>query len=148
MRRIALAAGVALILAVPAGAAPSKAVVVKAVYNAYLKATILVDGSGRTLYLDTADHPRNTSSCAAIGQSCPTIWPALKPPASTGPGVKASLLGTTTDGKQVSYNGHPLYYFHGGQSYGAPDRKPGQVNGFGIYQVWWAVSPKGTAVKK
>ena len=91
----------AMILAVPAGAAPSKAVVVKAVYNAYLKATILVDGSGRTLYLDTADNPRNTSSCAAIGQSCPTIWPAIgsfeiRHHATSG--VRRGACGTYTDG--------------------------------------------------
>jgi hypothetical protein len=42
------------------------------------------EGSGRTLYLDTADNPRNTSSCAANRLSCPQIWPALKPPASAG----------------------------------------------------------------
>jgi hypothetical protein len=48
----------------------------------------------------------------------------LKPPASAGRGAKPSLLGTTTDSKA------------------------GEVNGFGIYQVWWPVSPKGTAVKK
>jgi predicted lipoprotein with Yx(FWY)xxD motif len=148
MRRIALVAGLAVIAATPAAAAPSKTVAVRAVYNTYLKATILVDGSGRTLYLDTADATRNTSSCAAIDPTCPRIWPAFTAQASAGPGVKASLLARTTDGKQVSYNGHPLYYFHGGKGYGAPDTKPGQVNGLGVYQVWYPVSPKGAPVRK
>jgi predicted lipoprotein with Yx(FWY)xxD motif len=148
MRRTALAVTLALTVVASASAGPSKAVVVKAAYNKELKETILVDGAGRTLYLDTADYPRNTSSCVAIGQGCPQIWPALRPPATAGTGVKASLLGTTVDGKQVSYNGHPLYYFHGGHGLGAPDTKAGQVNGFAVYQVWWAVSPKGTAIKK
>ena len=43
MRRIALAASLALALAIPAAtAAPSKGVVVKAAFNKALKATILV----------------------------------------------------------------------------------------------------------
>jgi len=146
MRRIALAAGLALALAVPAAAAPSKAVVVEAAYNKALKATILVDGSGRTLYLWTADNPRNNSVCAP-DPGCAKYWPPLKAPATAGPGVKASLLRTTTDGKVVTYNGHPLYHFAGYTGVGPPDKKAGQINGQGAFVVWWVVSPNGAPIK-
>jgi predicted lipoprotein with Yx(FWY)xxD motif len=75
--------------------------------------------------------------------SCRAIWPALKPPAKAGPGLKASLLGTTANGKQVTYNHHPLYYFAGPPR----DEKPGQIGGENYFQAWFAVSPKGASVK-
>jgi predicted lipoprotein with Yx(FWY)xxD motif len=145
---MALAVFVFLALAAPAAAGSSK-VVVKAAYNKVVKATILVDGSGRSLYLYSSDR-RGVSACAKEGADCTNIWYALKAGGhvKAGAGVKASLLGTTTDGKQVTYNGHPLYYFHGGRGAGLPDRKPGQVYGQGLFGVWWVVSPKGNAIKK
>ena len=136
--------------AVAAGApiASSSQAVVKAAFNKTLKTTILVDGAGRTLYLFTSD-PKNVSTCAAVDPTCPKIWPKYttsgKPTA--GPGVKATLLGVTT-GKQVTYNGHPLYHFAGAAGYGAADKKPGQVNGQGLFQLWYVVSPKGTPIRK
>ena len=59
----------------------------------------------------------------------------------------ASLLGTTKrkDGKfEVTYNGHPLYYF-------VTDRKPGQTTGQGINQFgapWWVISPAGKEIHR
>ena len=148
VRRIASAAALALALAVPASATPSKTVVVKAAYNKHLKATILVDGSGKTLYLYTADR-KGVSACRKEGLDCTNIWYPLQTPATAGPGVKASLLGRTADGKQATYNGHPLYIFHGCHSgCGLPDTKPGQSYGQGFAYVWWVVSPSGNAIKK
>ena len=140
MRRIALAAGLALAFAVPAAAAPTKSVVIKATYSKALKSTILVDGRGHSLYLLTSD-PKNQSTCAALDPSCPHSWPAVRPPAVVGAGAKASLLGKTTNGKQVTYAGHPLYYYAG-------DKKAGDLNGQGFVSIWYVVSPKGTAIKK
>ena len=57
----------------------------------------------------------------------------------------ASLLGTTTrnDGKtEVTYAGHPLYYFVQDKAMG--DTTGQGVNGFG--GLWWVVSPSGAAV--
>src|SRR5690348_16941536 len=89
-------------LSAAARAIGSSPAVVKTAYNKTLKATILVDGTGRTLYMYTAD-PKNVSTCAAVDPSCPKIWPAYttsgKPTA--GSGVKASLLATTKNGRQV-----------------------------------------------
>ncbi|HET6985612.1 MAG TPA: hypothetical protein VFI00_03315, partial [Kribbella sp.] len=77
---------------------------------------IVVDGTGRTLYvydLDTAKPSK--SNCYG---SCAALWPPLL--AGTGTpmvsGVSASLVGTVsrTDGtKQVTLAGHPLYYYAG-----------------------------------
>jgi hypothetical protein len=59
--------------------------------------------------------------------------------------AKASDLGTITrsDGtKQVTYDGHPLYYFSGDSG---PGTASGQgVNGFGA--KWWLVAPTGSDV--
>ncbi len=105
--------------------------------------TYLTDGSGRTLYLFMAD----TSGTSNCNGNCLTYWPALTTSGSptAGSGVTASNLGTITrsDGtKQVTYSGHPLYYF-------AQDSSAGQMtgqgnNGFGA--LWWIVSPSGSAI--
>jgi predicted lipoprotein with Yx(FWY)xxD motif len=105
--------------------------------------TILVDTSGRTLYLFQKD-TGTTSSCTG---ACAANWPPLrvngKP--TLGSGANASMVGTTkrTDGKpQVTYNGHPLYLFTG-------DTKAGDTNGEGVNAFgasWYAVSPAGNQV--
>jgi predicted lipoprotein with Yx(FWY)xxD motif len=104
---------------------------------------ILVDSSGRTLYLFEKDK-NGRSACS--GQ-CATFWPPLianaKPRA--GAGVKASLLGRTkrADGRmQVTYNHHPLYRF-------AKDSKRGQTNGEGLEAFgaeWYVVSSAGAKI--
>jgi predicted lipoprotein with Yx(FWY)xxD motif len=104
---------------------------------------VLVAANGRTLYLFTADKGKK-STC--YGQ-CAGYWPPLfagKP--TVGAGLKASMLGTTKrrDGKlQVTYAGHPLYFF-------AQDKKAGQVNGQGFVHfggAWWVVSAAGVGIK-
>src|SRR3954464_1603756 len=106
---------------------------------------ILVDSKGITLYDFVVD--KGTSS-ACYG-ACAALWPPLltygKPVA--GPGVKASLLGTTKrkDGKlEITYGGHPLYYF-------VSDRKPGQTTGQGVDQFgapWWVLSAAGKEIHR
>jgi predicted lipoprotein with Yx(FWY)xxD motif len=105
--------------------------------------TILVDGSGRTLYLFEKDQP-NQSACAG---ACAAAWPVDQSSGTpkAGSGVKASLLGTIkrSDGTtQVTYNKHPLYYFQG-------DSGAGQQNGQGVDAFgakWFGVAPAGGAV--
>jgi predicted lipoprotein with Yx(FWY)xxD motif len=106
---------------------------------------ILVDSKGITLY-DFVQDKGTTSTCYG---ACAALWPPLltsgKPIA--GPGVRAALLGTTKrkDGKlEVTYGGHPLYYF-------VTDRKPGQTTGQGINQFgapWWVISPAGKEIHR
>jgi predicted lipoprotein with Yx(FWY)xxD motif len=107
--------------------------------------TILVDSKGITLY-DFVKDRGTTSVCYG---ACAALWPPLlthgKPVA--GPGVRASLLGTTRrkDGKlEVTYGGHPLYYF-------VTDRKPGQTTGQGVDQFggpWWVISRAGKEIHR
>jgi predicted lipoprotein with Yx(FWY)xxD motif len=107
--------------------------------------TILVDAKGRTLYLFEKDQGVK-SSCYG---GCASVWPPLttsgKPQA--GPGASAALLGTTsrTDGTtEVTYNGHPLYYY-------VSDTQPGQTSGEGLNQFgagWDALSPAGNKIDK
>jgi predicted lipoprotein with Yx(FWY)xxD motif len=104
---------------------------------------ILVDSKGITLY----DFPPDKGTMSVCYDACAALWPPLithgKPVA--GHGVRASLLGTTKrkDGKlQVTYGGHPLYYF-------VTDRKPGQTTGQGLNQFggpWWVISPAGKEI--
>lgn len=103
---------------------------------------VLVDGSGRTLYLFQADKP-NVSTLSPAGLN---VWPAFtvraKPQA--GSGASAAGIGTiTTAGRtQATYNGHPLYYYVG-------DHAPGDVNGQGLNQfgaLWYVVGTNGAAV--
>ena len=105
---------------------------------------ILVDGKGRTVYLFVAD----TAPSSTCYTSCATVWPPVftSDAPAAGTGANPALLGTTTrtDGKvEVTYAGHPLYYF-------VEDKAPGDttgqgVNGFGA--LWWVVGPSGAAVR-
>jgi predicted lipoprotein with Yx(FWY)xxD motif len=107
--------------------------------------TFLVDAKGRALYLWDADHG-SKSACSA---ACATDWPPLTTIGTPKAGgmAKSSLLGTTTraDGsREVTYAGHPLYYFAG-------DSGSGQTNGQGsdsFGSPWWVVSPAGQAIQK
>jgi len=107
---------------------------------------ILVDGQGRALYLFAADKTKD-STCY---DACATAWPPML--ADKGAtidamhGATASLSGTTTrkDGTvQVTYNGHPLYYYDG-------DR-PGEVKCQGVVNfggAWYVVDPNGNAITR
>jgi predicted lipoprotein with Yx(FWY)xxD motif len=104
---------------------------------------ILVDGKGITVYLFVVD-TGTTSSCYT---SCAALWPPVLTTGApqAGAGATASLLGTTTrtDGKvEVTYAGHPLYYFV--QDKAAGDTTGQGINGFG--GLWWVLSPAGAAI--
>ena len=104
---------------------------------------ILVDASGKTIYLFVAD----TGTSSTCYTSCAAIWPPVLTTGApqAGAGAQASLLGTTarTDGTtEVTYAGHPLYYFI--QDKAAGDAKGQGINGFG--GLWWVMSPSGAAM--
>ena len=107
--------------------------------------TLLVDGKkGKTLYLFEKDKSAKSSCYGACAANWPPFLTTGKPKA--GPGVKASLLGTTKrkDGKlQVTYNKHPLYWFKF-------DSKAGQTKGENIHAFgadWYVISPKGVKIE-
>ena len=92
---------------------------------------IFVDSNGMTLYEFTKD-TKNISNCNA---DCAVQWPPLL--VKDVPKVSSSLVlskfGTTTrtdGGKQVTFEGAPLYYYSG-------DKKAGDVNGQGIGGFWF-----------
>jgi predicted lipoprotein with Yx(FWY)xxD motif len=104
---------------------------------------VLFDGHSRALYLFGRDKDKS-SRCYG---SCAKAWPPFivrsKPRANSG--VRASLIGTTRrkDGKlQVTYGGHPLYYYQGDPKGQA--KCQGVTNSGGI---WLVVSPNGKAVR-
>lgn len=105
--------------------------------------SFLTDGHGRTLYLFTRDSGAS-SSCSG---GCSSVWPPLTSSSmvQVGAGASASLLGATSGGqKQITYDGHPLYYYVG-------DAMPGQTNGEQLNQfggLWYAVSPTGMQVTR
>jgi predicted lipoprotein with Yx(FWY)xxD motif len=96
----------------------------------------LTDSAGRTLYLYTKDKG-TTSECYG---ACAKAWPPLLttgPVTISGQFTVQGDLGTTTrtDGtKQVTYGGHPLYYYAG-------DTAPGQTKGQGVGGVWFLIGP-------
>jgi predicted lipoprotein with Yx(FWY)xxD motif len=104
---------------------------------------VLVDGSGRTLYLFEADK----GAMSKCDGACASAWPPLttsgKPTA--GAGVVAAKLGTArrADGTTgVTYDGHPLYTYAG-------DGAPGQTTGEGLTDYgapWYALSAAGKTV--
>ena len=106
---------------------------------------IIVDGTGRTLYLFAADK----SAMSTCYGDCASVWPPLLTGGSpvAGPGINQSLLSTTirTDGSsEVVYNGHPLYYF-------VSDRQAGDTTGQAISSFganWYVLSAAGTRVDK
>lgn len=100
--------------------------------------TILVDPIGLTLYVFTPD---NGGDSTCFGD-CAVIWPPVPGDTPIGPGVDASMFGTTTrdDGtEQLTVNGWPLYLF-------MSDNAPGDVNGQGIEGVWFVVDAGGEMV--
>jgi predicted lipoprotein with Yx(FWY)xxD motif len=105
--------------------------------------TVLASSSGRAVYLwakDTGDMSNCNGACAGA-------WPPVTTTgtATASGGAKASDIGTITrsDGtKQVTYDGHPLYYFSG-------DSGPGTASGQGsdaFGAKWWLVAPTGSDV--
>jgi predicted lipoprotein with Yx(FWY)xxD motif len=137
--------GVSLVTANPSGAAggiAAKATTVSLRSEGNL-GKVLVGRGGVTVYLfekDTAHHSACTRTCA-------TFWPPLTGAVHAGKGTSRKLFGSVRrSGKtrQVTYGGHPLYYFSG-------DTGPGQHNGEGLDAFgahWYVLNRAGHAVKK
>jgi predicted lipoprotein with Yx(FWY)xxD motif len=104
---------------------------------------IIVDAKGRTLY----DFVIDKGTMSVCYGACASLWPPYttngKPVA--GSGISQSLIGTTKrhDGStEVTYAGHPLYYY-------APDQKRGQISGQALNQFgapWYALAPSGREI--
>jgi predicted lipoprotein with Yx(FWY)xxD motif len=143
MPRLLLAATLAAVLVAPAAAEAATATV-KVHKSRYGR--ILVDGQGRTLYLFTRDRGAKSRCYGA----CARAWPPLVAGADGAPhaagDADAAKLGTTArrgGATQVTYAGHPLYYY-------VNDRKPGQILCQDVAEfggTWLVVSPSGRAIR-
>ena len=139
---VSLLVALANALSGPALAAPAGAPDVKVDSSRY--GHILVDGDGKTLYLFTRERGRR-SRCYG---DCAAAWPPYTASGApvAGPGLNQSKLGTTTrrgGARQVTYAGHPLYYY-------VNDRRPGQILCQNVVEfggTWLVVSPAGRAVR-
>lgn len=93
--------------------------------------TALTNSAGMTLYVESNDYA-NLVACTG---NCAAIWPPVlavlgDPVADKGvtlTGKLSTVLGG--DGRQVEYNGHPLYTY-------TKDTAPGQTNGQGVAGRW------------
>jgi len=107
--------------------------------------TILVAGPKHlTVYLFAADKG-STSSCSG---PCAQAWPPVTTtgtPKAEG-GAQAADLGTTMRSdatKQLTYKGHPLYYY-------VSDQSSGETTGQGIDSfgaAWYVLNPAGKQVR-
>jgi predicted lipoprotein with Yx(FWY)xxD motif len=100
----------------------------------------LTDGAGATLYRfdnDTSMPPKSTCN-----GECAKTWPPLliaSPGRIFPTGVDPQLIGYVerADGTcQVTVSGWPVYYYSG-------DHGPGDLNGQGVKNTWFAVNPTG-----
>jgi predicted lipoprotein with Yx(FWY)xxD motif len=103
----------------------------------------LVSSTGRTLYLFEADK-NGTSACSG---ACASAWPpdTVTGAPTAGSGVNQAMLGTIkrADGTmQVTYNGHPLYYFTADTAGGAAHGQGVKAFGAG----WYVVSAGGSKI--
>jgi len=144
---LVVAAGVALFVLAAGGSATSARSSVAANSAISVRQTslgkTLTDANGRTLYLFAGDKP-DVSNLSSAGRA---FWPpftsAIKPSATGG--ALAHEIGSvngTSRTRQLTYNGHPLYYFVG-------DHQPGQTAGQGLNQFgayWYVLSTAGTAI--
>ena len=123
-----------------AAAAPAKPYVVSA-RTVSVKGhdeSVLANASGRTLYYFTKDSATKVACTAA----CAKLWPPLVLKSGTVVGARGVTgkftIVTDPNGRQVAYNGHPLYTF-------SSDKKPGQATGQGFKGLWWVATPVLTA---
>ena len=105
---------------------------------------VIFAANNRVLYLFGADHG-GTSTCYGV---CASAWPPLLSKGTTpsvGGGLSARRLGTTrrTDGSlQVTYAGHPLYYYSGDTPGKIMCQAANMHGGF-----WYVVNANGSANK-
>jgi predicted lipoprotein with Yx(FWY)xxD motif len=102
---------------------------------------VIFASNDRVLYTFGADHGA-TSTCYGV---CASAWPPLltKGTPTVGPGLTAQLLGTTRrkDGTtQVTYGGHPLYYYSGDPPGKIMCQAANMHGGF-----WYVVNADGSA---
>jgi predicted lipoprotein with Yx(FWY)xxD motif len=129
--------------ATSASSSPAATATVSVRVLAGIPGKALVGSNGHTLYLFEGDK-NGTSACSG---ACAAAWPpdTVTGSPQAGSGVSQSLLGTIkrADGTtQLTYNGHPLYYF-------TADTAGGTAHGEGVKAFgadWYVVSAVGSKI--
>jgi predicted lipoprotein with Yx(FWY)xxD motif len=119
---------------------PRKGAVVKVVDSQFGR--VLANRRGKALYLFHKE-TRRRSACYG---DCAVVWPPVlaKGKPRAGEGARKRMLGTTRrrNGRlQVTYAGHPLYYFQ--------NDSPGRILCHNVDEfggLWLVVKPNGSAV--
>ena len=125
MRKLLIASAVmlALVSAAFAQMAPTK-------ISESSKGKVLTDDKGMTLYIFDKDK----AGKSACNGKCATNWPPLMAAADTKATGDYTVI-TRDDGKnQWAYKGMPLYGW-------VKDKKPGDVTGDGVLNVWHIARP-------
>jgi predicted lipoprotein with Yx(FWY)xxD motif len=95
-----------------------------------------------TVYMFTADHGNKSHCSGACAKAWPPVTTVAKPKVSGG--ARAGLIGTirrSGNVKQVTYKGHPLYYFEA-------DKAAKTSNGQGLDGAWYVLSASGQVIEK
>jgi predicted lipoprotein with Yx(FWY)xxD motif len=125
--------------------APASAAAATVKTGTSARGAIVTGPAGRALYLFEKDTGGMPSCYGACAQGWPPLLTTGTPAA--GAGASMALIGTVkrTDGSvQVTYAGHPLYYF-------VADTKPGDIKGEGLQAFgagWDLISPGGKKIEK
>ena len=117
-----------------ASPAPVLLIKVKTVTVARKRMQVLGDLKGKTLYYFKPD----TSTTVTCTASCAQLWPPLLAPQGM-PTAASPLSGQLNiiagaDGRQVTYNGHPLYTY-------SKDGDAADAYGQGIGGQWYVATP-------
>ncbi|MBV8953573.1 MAG: hypothetical protein JO153_05135 [Solirubrobacterales bacterium] len=138
----AVAASSTTATATSSSSAPSATAIVLTTKHDRKLGTILAVGSKKmTVYLFEADRGP-TSHCSG---ACAAAWPPVTGTATAGGGATSSDIGTIkrADGSnQVTYKGHPLYFF-------VKDKDDGDAYGQNVHAFgadWYVLAPSGNKV--
>ena len=104
--------------------------------------TYLTDAQGKSLYMFALDSG-GQSMCSG---SCAAHWPPLSGASAqtsgAANGAQAATIQRGDGTTQITYAGHPLYFYAG-------DASPGDTNGQGLDMdggKWWLVDPSGKPI--
>ncbi len=95
--------------------------------------TVLKNTKGLTLYYFTPD----SATTVACTGGCASLWPPLLATSDnpSNPGLPGQLTVVSgANGKQVAYNGHPLYTY-------SKDGDTGDAYGQGLFGKWFVATP-------
>lgn len=111
-------------------------------YVSQVKARVLVNGSGYSLYMFVPDHQRSVTCDVTCAGSWPpvTVSPGTRP--QVGKGIEKNLVSTiafTPGYRVVTYNRWPLYTYQADVSPGMATGQGTDLNG----GFWYLMSPNG-----